>query len=178
MLRKLAICLVAIMVLLYLGGAALAAVGGDSSAHGYVGAEKCKMCHKGDAKGKVWEIWEASAHAKAYQTLVAKGDGSEKKAECLTCHVTGFGKPSGFVVGDSTKANLANVGCEACHGPGADYKGMAVMKDKAKAKEAGLIMPTEETCKGCHNDKSPTFKGFNFAEYGKKIEHKIPPKTQ
>ena len=170
MLRKLAVCLIAVVALLYLGGVA--------SAHDYVGAEKCKMCHKGDAKGKVWEIWEASAHAKAYQTLVAKGDGSEKNAECLTCHVTGFGKPSGFAVGDSTKANLANIGCESCHGPGADYKAMAVMKDPAKAKEAGLIVPTAETCKGCHNEKSPTFKGFDFAEHGKKIMHKVPAKTE
>jgi len=170
MLRKSAVCLIAIAALLYLGGVA--------AAHDYAGAEKCKMCHKGEPKGKVWEIWEASAHAKAYQSLVAKGDSSEMKAECLTCHVTGFGKPSGFAVGDTTKMKLANVGCEACHGPGMDYKAMAIMKDKAKAKEAGLIMPTEETCKTCHNEKSPTFKGFDFVEYGKKIAHKVPPKTE
>jgi hypothetical protein len=151
---------------------------GLAAAHDYVGAEKCKMCHKGEAKGKVWEIWEASAHAKAYKTLVAKGDGSETKAECLTCHTTGMGKSTGFAAGDTTKVHLTGVGCESCHGPGADYKAMAVMKDSAKAKEAGLITPAEETCKTCHNDKSPTFKGFDFAEYSKKIEHRVPKKTE
>ena len=41
MLRKLAVGVIAIAALLYLGSASLATVGGDASAHGYVGAEKC-----------------------------------------------------------------------------------------------------------------------------------------
>ena len=156
---------------------AIAFFSGVVAAHDYVGAEKCKICHKGEAKGNIWEIWEKSPHANAYKTLVAKGDGSEKKAECLTCHVTGYGKPTGFALTDSTvNLSLASVGCEVCHGPGADYKAMAVMKDKEKAIAAGLIIPKEENCKTCHNEKSPTFKGFDFATYWKKIEHKVPAK--
>lgn len=175
MLRKIAACLLALIAVVYLTGIA--------AAHDYApkGAESCKMCHKGDMKGKIWETWEASKHAQAFQTLVAKADGSEKKAECLSCHVTGFGQPTGYAVDDSTKMNLANVGCEACHGPGADYRAMSVMKDMEKAKAAGLLIPTEETCKGCHNEKSPTFnkeKPFVFADYWKQIEHHVPKKTQ
>lgn len=171
MLRKVAVGLLVLVAMAYFTGIA--------AAHDYVGAEKCKMCHKGELKGKVWEIWEASAHAKAYQTLVAKGDSSEKKAECVSCHTTGFGQPTGFSLADTTvNMALANVGCEACHGPGADYRSMAVMKDKEKAKAAGLIMPTEEACKTCHNEKSPTFKGFEYAKFYEKIAHQVPKKTE
>ena len=42
--------------------------------------------------------------------------------------------------------------CEACHGNGADYSKLAVMKDPVKAKEAGLIAkPTMASCTAtCH----------------------------
>ncbi len=42
--------------------------------------------------------------------------------------------------------------CEACHGNGAEYMKMAVMKDPVKAKEAGLIAkPTMASCTAtCH----------------------------
>ena len=42
--------------------------------------------------------------------------------------------------------------CEACHGNGADYMKLAVMKDPVKAKEAGLIAkPTVANCTAtCH----------------------------
>ena len=42
--------------------------------------------------------------------------------------------------------------CETCHGNGADYSKMAIMKDPVKAKDAGLIAkPDEASCtKSCH----------------------------
>jgi hypothetical protein len=42
--------------------------------------------------------------------------------------------------------------CETCHGNGADYMKMTVMKDPAKAKEAGLIAkPDMASCTAkCH----------------------------
>ncbi len=52
-----------------------------------------------------------------------------------------------------TKHATANpkTDCEACHGNGADYAKMAIMKDKAKAKAAGLTLPTKATCTAkCH----------------------------
>lgn len=44
------------------------------------------------------------------------------------------------------------VECEACHGNGADYMKLTVMKDPAKAKEAGLIAkPDKASCLAkCH----------------------------
>ncbi|MGE3840602.1 MAG: cytochrome c3 family protein [Vicinamibacterales bacterium] len=41
--------------------------------------------------------------------------------------------------------------CEACHGNGADYIKLSVMKDPAQAKAAGLIAkPALSSCATCH----------------------------
>jgi hypothetical protein len=40
--------------------------------------------------------------------------------------------------------------CEGCHGGGADYKAMGVMKDRAAAIAAGLVLPGPSFCKKCH----------------------------
>lgn len=158
--------------------AAPAAAKADAKTHEYVGSKACGMCHKGAAKGEILEIWEKSAHATALSKLPAD---SQKDAKCLACHATGFGKPGGYdPAAETNAAGLDGVGCEACHGPGKDYKGMSVMKDPAKAKEAGLIMPTEDTCKGCHVGTFPEghkeAPKFDFATMNKKIEHHIPKK--
>jgi hypothetical protein len=118
-----------------------------------IGAEKCgKMCHKVQ-----YNSWLETKHAKAWETLQASPDKDEK---CEKCHITG------------TK-DFPGVQCEACHGPGSEYKSMSVMKDPEKAKAAGLKAPDEAACKGCHNTESPTYKEFNFAESVKKVhEHK------
>ena len=47
-------------------------------------------------------------------------------------------------------AQNPQVDCETCHGPGSEYKAMATMKDPAKAKAAGLVMPTKDACAKCH----------------------------
>jgi formate-dependent nitrite reductase cytochrome c552 subunit len=40
--------------------------------------------------------------------------------------------------------------CEGCHGPGGDYWNASVMRDRAKAVAAGLVVPTVSSCKRCH----------------------------
>ena len=52
--------------------------------------------------------------------------------------------------------------CETCHGNGADYMKMSVMKDPAKAKEAGLIAkPGKESCTAkCHKAAEITADSF------------------
>ena len=44
--------------------------------------------------------------------------------------------------------------CEHCHGNGADYKAMPVMRDRAAAKAAGLILPGVDFCRKCHGAKA------------------------
>ena len=62
------------------------------------------------------------------------------------------------------------VDCEACHGNGADYMKMAVMKDPAAAKAAGLITPTKASCTAkCHKPADITDAAFaNVHEKKKK----------
>ncbi len=40
--------------------------------------------------------------------------------------------------------------CEGCHGNGADYKTVPVMRNPAAAKAAGLVLPTLPLCQKCH----------------------------
>ena len=149
----------------------------------YVGGETCaKICHKSAKQGTQLKIWQASAHAKAFETLgtpeakkiaAEKGIADPQKADaCLKCHVTAPG------VSDDLKgakfANDEGVGCERCHGPGSLYKKRSVMKDREKAVANGLLIPDEKTCLGCHNEESPTYKAFNYEEFLKKIAHPKP----
>jgi len=133
----------------------------------YIGVKKCKMCHKGERKGEVYEKWEKGPHVNAFEAI--KGKGEEKNPECLKCHTTGFGA-SGYEVGNANAANFEGVQCESCHGPGSAYKSLSIMKDKKKSMENGLIEPTEEVCKKCHIGNDHTGP-FNFAEAVKKIDH-------
>lgn len=154
-------------------------------AHAYVGADKCKMCHNSPAKGAQYTKWTEMKHAKAFTNLAsdeakkiaaAKGIADPQQADaCLRCHVTGHGAPATMLTDKYKKED--GVTCEACHGPGGDYWKMETMKDQAKAVAAGLVMPTEETCKTCHNADSPTFKGFDFATMKAKIAHPNPQKA-
>ena len=114
----------------------LAVVAVSSSAyagdHEYVGAAKCKMCHKVQ-----YASWEGTNHAKATEAAKASTD-REFSADCLTCHAT------------NASEDFAGVQCEACHGAGADFKKMSIMKDLEAAKANGLMIPTQATCDGCH----------------------------
>ena len=106
-----------------------------SAAPTYIGAEKCKMCHKVQ-----YDSWAQTKHAKATESAKAAKN-MKFEAACLTCHAT------------NKDEALAGVQCEACHGAGSDYKSLSIMKDVAKAKAAGLVIPAQATCDGCHDGK-------------------------
>jgi hypothetical protein len=124
----------------------------------YVGEKKCKMCHK-----KIqYTSWLETPHAKAWDLLKPE---EQKNPECAGCHSTGMNKNDSLLV---------NVGCEACHGPGSDYKKKKTMEDAKLASVGGLLPITEATCVRCHNESSPTFKSFNYEEALKKGIHAHP----
>jgi Cytochrome c554 and c-prime len=134
----------------------------------YVGSAKCKMCHIDDHKA-----WAASKHATAFSVLKPE---EASKAECAECHTTGFEMKA-----ETVTYVEAAVGCETCHGPGSLYTAKGVKDKKAFKADpegsrkawaaAGLVKGTEAMCKDCHNEKSPTFKGFDAAEAMAKIKH-------
>jgi len=158
----------------------------EKAVHKFVGSAKCKMCHNSPAKGDQFKIWSESKHAKAMEALatpkadsIAKAMGIAKATEsdkCLGCHVTGYSAPASAKAATFTPTE--GVGCEACHGAGSDFMAMSVMKDKAAALAAGLVMPDQKTCIVCHNDKSPTYKTFVYADFYKKIAHNKPVATK
>ncbi len=160
----------------------------DKAPNKYVGVKACAPCHKSASSGNQAGIWEKSKHAEAYKTLltpkaneIAKAKGLKTAAaespECLECHtITADAK-----LVDKTFDVKNGVQCEVCHGPGSGYKSMGVMKDKAKAIAAGLVVYDDDAaiqkrCLTCHNDKSPTKKEFKFDEAWAKIKHAKPAK--
>jgi len=152
----------------------------------FVGANACKACHLLPKSGAAFKIWQGSAHANAFATLatpaakeIAQKKGiadPQKDQACLKCHDTAAGVAAAQLA-PTFKAG-EGVGCESCHGAGSEYKTMSVMKDidagKVKGETVGLVKGDEKLCVKCHNSESPTFKGFNYAEYSKKIAHPTP----
>lgn len=152
----------------------------------YGGVATCKVCHMTAKSGAQFKIWQASQHAKAFETLMGdkakaiakeKGiDDPSKSEKCVKCHVTAFGVDASMKGPKLTMEE--GVGCEACHGPGSLYKPMKVMKDitagTIKGADYGLIEPTKEVCMTCHNEESPTYKPFNYDERVAKIAHPTP----
>jgi len=146
--------------------------GSRAEERSYVGSKKCKMCHL-----RQYKSWDQTRMSQAFE-LLKPGIRAERKElvgldpnadytkdeTCVPCHVTGYGKPGGFVSEEETPA-LAGIGCEVCHGPAEEYlqKDFMSMKNKEFKRSdvvaAGLIIPDASTCTNlCHNEKNPFFK--------------------
>ncbi len=149
----------------------------------YIGSLKCKMCHNKGSTGKQYIKWSTNSHAKAYIVLqsdkakeIAAGGDPLTDKECLKCHSTYYSADSGLML---TVTAEEGVSCESCHGPGSEYKSIAIMKDKTKAIANGLTDPTEDVCIKCHSDDKPeghpTFI-FNYDKYVEKVSHPNPLK--
>jgi Cytochrome c554 and c-prime len=163
----------------------------------YIGATKCKSCHSSEETGNQYAKWSGMNHAKAWETLgtdkakelaKAKGIADPQQSEaCLKCHVTGYGlSPDHFKGKWDPKLGVQ---CESCHGPG-DAHMKARMADAAKRDPtapveykgvpAGEIADQigEAQCRKCHNEESPSFKGFCYHTYTAKIRHLNPLKKR
>lgn len=181
----------------FLGGTLLVASGGyadevpgsdryAADEHAYVGAAKCRTCHKKALIGNQYGYWlERDPHRNAWETLespesiaLAKAQGIEgpptQAGECLHCHQTGFGlSPARFAY---RLAPEDGVQCESCHGPGRDYRKKKIMSDPERSASEGLWPAGDDPaiCTACHNPESPTFRGFDFEEAKAQIAHPIP----
>jgi len=103
----------------------------------YIGAEKCKSCHEEE-----YAVWEKTPHARAMETLVEKH--RDKVGECVSCHVTGFRKPSGATLHDL--GALGAVQCEVCHGPG------SLHEEAGGYAKIPTLTPTASFCTAsCHH---------------------------
>ena len=154
----------------------------------YGGVATCKPCHLTSKSGAQYKIWAKGPHAKAYETLAtpkakewakeADIEDPQKSEKCVKCHVTAYGVDAKL---KGPKLKMAEgVSCEACHGPGSEYKKRKVMLDiyagKVGGAKYGLVKPIKEVCVGCHNEESPAYQDFKFEELVAKIAHPIPKK--
>lgn len=112
---------------------------------GYLGVEACTECHDEERK-----VWDESKHSHAYETL--QKDFKEYNLDCVSCHVTGYGKPGGSTVTFVEK--LQDVQCEECHGPGS-------LHAKEPSKKGLIILkPDPQSCVSqCHHP--PHVEGFD-----------------
>jgi mono/diheme cytochrome c family protein len=147
-------------------GGSVVVLGGE---HAHVGSDKCKMCHM-----KEWKSWSETKMANAFESLKPGQRAEQKKAagldpdkdyttdaECVRCHVTGYGQPGGFTSVEATP-KLVGVGCETCHGPGGTYIQKEYMSLQNKEyKRADIVAVgltaeiTKQQCDSCHNSDSP-----------------------
>ena len=146
-----------------------------AGARTFLGADACKACHASahsfwasqsvqlpakDKHGKA--IVRSSAHARAWDTLVA--DNKESDRSCVACHSVGFAAPGGACkTSDVVKRGLQGVQCESCHGAGSTHAASANKNDIVGA-------PSEAQCRACHHvPHIPTTASFVFSEQLKKI---------
>lgn len=131
----------------------------------YMGVKKCKVCHI-----KIYQTWKETKHAGAFDKL---NEQEKQDSKCIECHTTG--KDVAF----------PGIQCEACHNPGCKFTSATIMNKKKysadpegqrkMALEAGLIIvPDETSCKQCHNERSPHYKGFDFKARNEEIKHTSP----
>jgi hypothetical protein len=132
--------------------------GQESSADEFVGADKCLSCH-----GAAHQVWTASTHHHAFETLVRKN--SEFDPECLSCHTVGYGLHSGFVDAQRTP-QLAGVQCESCHGRGKEHVNAMLA---AAHGPSTLKAITPSTCIHCHDRENS--EGFAYAAFWPRIAH-------
>ncbi|MCL5269131.1 MAG: cytochrome c family protein [bacterium] len=131
----------------------------------YAGAGRCAQCH-----GAIHQGWLASAHARAFQTLVDRNQ--HFNPECLPCHTTGFRRANGFYAATDPGSRFAEadrmsgVQCEVCHGPAMEHvtqqrrlatgaeKWMPEGKFKELKAAARAALPRKAvpaaTCLACH----------------------------
>jgi hypothetical protein len=154
MARMLSACLAAAVLMV----PAFAHAQDAAAADPFLGADGCKTCHT-----EIAASWAKTKHARAMDSL----SGNDRtNAACVTCHITA---QPGTVADQLTRPHHPNVQCEACHGAGRAHAERAATGTPALA---GMVkVPAENVCTGCHNARSPSFKGFFYTGM-KSLVHK------
>jgi hypothetical protein len=129
----------------------------------YVGAGKCKICHKTEK-----QVSSPEAPAKAKEMEV---ENPTESPDCLKCHAPLFEKAPEF--------KEEGVTCEVCHGPGSVYKKLKIMKNREESVKNGLILyesgeAIKKQCLSCHDMSHE--KPFDFEAAWEKVKHPVPEK--
>jgi hypothetical protein len=142
----------------------------------FVGSQKCSECHQAE-----FDVWAATPHAHATETLTGLDPPRQYDPECISCHSTGwhpqeyFPYQTGFDSLDATPLLTGN-GCENCHGPGAAHVDAEEADDSAMRDAMRRLMQVSldqarslQGCAQCHDlDNSPD---YDFDEYWPHVQH-------
>jgi len=114
----------------------------------YASSGGCVHCHSSE-----FARWSLSGHAQAWMALVTREE--TKNPECLSCHTTAWGEPSGLgELSASGIRKFKGVQCEACHGP------MGGHPDDGRVRPQPI---QEATCLTCHDEaNSPDFEFVSY----------------
>ncbi len=147
----------------------------------YIGAKKCKICHKTEKQGKQFPLWEASKHAQSVASLSSPEaavkaqemgvENPQESPKCLKCHAPLYEKAPEF--------KAEGVTCEWCHGPGNVYKKLKIMKSREESVASGMTVKDspelrKEFCGSCHEDAHGA--AFDSEANWAKILHPVPEK--
>lgn len=147
----------------------------------FVGEAACRPCHQREGSDDIFKRWRRSRHAQAYNVLalpesreIARLSGIDvdpyDSPVCLGCHVTAAGTEEWQR--DDTFTFEDGIQCETCHGPGSLHI-EAVARGDTKA---GIIIPDEEFCLVCHNNKGShsavlETTEFNYDQFLRRVAH-------
>lgn len=121
----------------------------------WAGSDTCASCHRAEHAQ-----WAATAHARAWQTLV--DENREMDATCFSCHATGVGQEGGPTAPAEVRS-FRDVQCEACHGPA-----KAHVQDPTAHKP--VRDPSPQVCTTCHDGDRDGGR-FDDATYRPRIVH-------
>ncbi len=114
------------------------------AAKGHIGSQICIGCHQGLHPDAV-DGWHKSPMSTTFERIKDE----PIIDNCLPCHTTGFNPETGHY-------SEASVGCEACHGPGADAVNLATAGRVAEHRDAIRLDPDSSlVCARCHNPHVP-----------------------
>ena len=147
---------VALLAAAFVVAVALTGTGRTNSGQ-YVGSEACADCHEEEFSH--FKKFAKKAHSGESVKIMMNDLTREEQEECFGCHMTGFGKPGGFVSFEETP-NQAEAGCEVCHGPGYEHVDSGGDPDLIKGK---LSL---DDCQACHNPERVEAFDFKPLLYG------------
>ena len=137
-------CLVSLFFLVSLTGA-------QEPSASFTGNEPCGECHPDQIES--YDKYSKKRHSgQSVRRMAGELTEAEVKS-CFGCHTTGYMKPGGFVSFETTP-EMADLGCETCHGPGSEHVDSGGDPELIKGKLA------VEDCEICHN--AERVNNFNF----------------
>ena len=115
----------------------------------YIGSKNCAPCHEDQYNSFIKH--SKKAHSWNSVAVMKPKLKEHELQKCYECHTTGYNK-GGFKSIESTP-DLADVGCETCHGPGSEHA-------ETQDPQSITRKPAVETCTACHS--SERIQDFKF----------------